>query len=229
MERMESFQELDADALSEYVRRFEESERRQNGEEDDWGELHSLAAGGSGDESSRDDAYMANASPRTDTSEDFMEEQVPRTQSAIGTQPGNANLRDGARESSSEPAAKQLEPQSDGDSLSPEEKALQKGKLAYGCSHYKRRCRIRAPCCGEVFTCRHCHNEAKNAEDVDPKLRHDVPRHEVATVVCMLCETEQPVAQSCKSCSVRFGEYFCEKCRYGAPSLLWIPAVCHLA
>lgn len=29
------------------------------------------------------------------------------------------------------------------------------------CSHYKRRCRIRAPCCGEVFDCRHCHNEVK--------------------------------------------------------------------
>lgn len=29
------------------------------------------------------------------------------------------------------------------------------------CSHYRRRCRIRAPCCNEVFDCRHCHNEAK--------------------------------------------------------------------
>ena len=28
------------------------------------------------------------------------------------------------------------------------------------CQHYRRRCRIRAPCCGEVFDCRHCHNEA---------------------------------------------------------------------
>lgn len=29
------------------------------------------------------------------------------------------------------------------------------------CSHYKRRCKIRAPCCNEIFDCRHCHNEAK--------------------------------------------------------------------
>jgi RING finger/CHY zinc finger protein 1 len=29
------------------------------------------------------------------------------------------------------------------------------------CLHYRRRCRIRAPCCNEVFDCRHCHNEAK--------------------------------------------------------------------
>jgi hypothetical protein len=29
------------------------------------------------------------------------------------------------------------------------------------CQHYRRRCRIRAPCCNEIFDCRHCHNEAK--------------------------------------------------------------------
>jgi len=29
------------------------------------------------------------------------------------------------------------------------------------CSHYRRRCHIKAPCCSEVFDCRHCHNEAK--------------------------------------------------------------------
>jgi len=29
------------------------------------------------------------------------------------------------------------------------------------CSHYRRRCRILAPCCNEVFDCRHCHNDIK--------------------------------------------------------------------
>lgn len=29
------------------------------------------------------------------------------------------------------------------------------------CLHYRRRCSIRAPCCNEVFDCRHCHNEVK--------------------------------------------------------------------
>lgn len=29
------------------------------------------------------------------------------------------------------------------------------------CSHYRRRCKIRAPCCDEIFDCRHCHNESK--------------------------------------------------------------------
>ncbi|XP_071937818.1 E3 ubiquitin-protein ligase MIEL1 isoform X3 [Coffea arabica] len=34
------------------------------------------------------------------------------------------------------------------------------GKMGYGCKHYRRRCKIRAPCCNEVFDCRHCHNES---------------------------------------------------------------------
>lgn len=28
------------------------------------------------------------------------------------------------------------------------------------CKHYRRRCKIRAPCCNEIYSCRHCHNEA---------------------------------------------------------------------
>ena len=31
--------------------------------------------------------------------------------------------------------------------------------------HYRRRCRMVAPCCGEVFWCRHCHNEVKTANE----------------------------------------------------------------
>ncbi|KAM7477825.1 hypothetical protein LguiA_026038 [Lonicera macranthoides] len=31
----------------------------------------------------------------------------------------------------------------------------------FGCSHYRRKCKIRAPCCDEIFDCRHCHNKAK--------------------------------------------------------------------
>ena len=39
------------------------------------------------------------------------------------------------------------------------------GQGSYGCTHYRRRCLIVAPCCGEVFWCRHCHNEAKCANE----------------------------------------------------------------
>ncbi|KAK6129700.1 hypothetical protein DH2020_036566 [Rehmannia glutinosa] len=90
---------------------------------------------------------------------------------------------------------------------------LDKGYLEYGCSHYRRRCRIRAPCCNEIFSCRHCHNEAKNSICVDQKLRHDVPRHLVEKVICSLCDTEQEVQQVCKNCGVCMGRYFCGICK----------------
>lgn len=90
---------------------------------------------------------------------------------------------------------------------------LDKGLMEYGCLHYRRRCRIRAPCCNEVFDCRHCHNEAKNNINVDQKHRHDMPRHEVKQVICLLCGTEQEVQQVCINCGVCMGKYFCETCK----------------
>jgi uncharacterized CHY-type Zn-finger protein len=66
------------------------------------------------------------------------------------------------------------------------------GKMGFGCKHYKRRCQIRAPCCNEVFDCRHCHNEStstlRNIYD-----RHDLVRQDVKQVICSVCDTEQPV------------------------------------
>eukprot|EP01018_Ginkgo_biloba_P022023 Gb_08580 [translate_table: standard] len=102
---------------------------------------------------------------------------------------------------------------------------LDKGYMKYGylyqsftvddsCSHYRRRCRIRAPCCNEIFDCRHCHNEAKNAVDVDPLDRHDIPRHEVQKVICSLCGMEQDVQQVCVNCGVCMGKYFCKACKF---------------
>ncbi|GAB2281499.1 E3 ubiquitin-protein ligase miel1 [Dionaea muscipula] len=87
------------------------------------------------------------------------------------------------------------------------------GKLLYGCEHYRRRCKIRAPCCDRVFTCRHCHNEATSLLS-NVKERHEIARHEVKQVICAICETEQPVAKVCSSCGVNMGEYFCEVCKF---------------
>ncbi|XP_064936013.1 E3 ubiquitin-protein ligase MIEL1-like [Musa acuminata AAA Group] len=81
------------------------------------------------------------------------------------------------------------------------------GKMGYGCKHYKRRCKIRAPCCNEIFCCRHCHNEST-------KDRHEICRFDVQTVICVVCDTEQPVAQVCSNCGVNMGEYFCVVCRF---------------
>lgn len=31
-------------------------------------------------------------------------------------------------------------------------------KKVFGCEHYKRNCKIRAACCGKLFTCSYCHD-----------------------------------------------------------------------
>lgn len=90
---------------------------------------------------------------------------------------------------------------------------LDKGYLNYGCSHYRRRCQIRAPCCNEIFDCRHCHNEAKNSICIDQNLRHDIPRHLIEKVICSLCHTEQEVQQVCRNCGVCMGRYYCGTCK----------------
>ncbi|PWA52980.1 CHY-type/CTCHY-type/RING-type Zinc finger protein [Artemisia annua] len=85
------------------------------------------------------------------------------------------------------------------------------GKMGYGCKHYRRRCMIRAPCCNEVYDCRHCHNEAANMlkRIYD---RHELVRSDVKQVICSVCDTEQPVGRTCTNCGVNMGEYFCDIC-----------------
>ncbi|XP_073009422.1 E3 ubiquitin-protein ligase RZFP34 [Typha latifolia] len=83
-----------------------------------------------------------------------------------------------------------------------------------GCSHYRRGCKIRAPCCGEIFYCRHCHNEAKNSLEIHLRDRHEIPRHEIKKVICTLCSTEQDVQQYCSNCGVCMAKYFCAKCNF---------------
>eukprot|EP00267_Zea_mays_P032981 XP_008667064.2 putative RING zinc finger domain superfamily protein isoform X5 [Zea mays] len=80
-------------------------------------------------------------------------------------------------------------------------------RMGFGCKHYRRRCRIRAPCCGDVFHCRHCHNEST-------KDGHELDRHDVQSVICLVCDTEQPIAQVCCNCGVCMGEYFCAACNF---------------
>ncbi|KAG5124546.1 hypothetical protein JHK82_031283 [Glycine max] len=92
--------------------------------------------------------------------------------------------------------------------------AMEPQILNLGCMHYRRRCKIRAPCCDEVFDCRHCHNEAKNSEEVDAVDRHDVPRHEIKKVICSLCDVEQDVQQYCINCGICMGKYFCTICKF---------------
>jgi len=74
-----------------------------------------------------------------------------------------------------------------------------------GCVHYSRGCKLRARCCGELFSCRFCH-------DLETPS-HAMNRHLVQTVVCCSCDTEQPPGPSCSECGHNFGTYFCAVCR----------------
>ncbi|CAK9263233.1 unnamed protein product [Sphagnum jensenii] len=100
-----------------------------------------------------------------------------------------------------------------GDDL-PQSERLSRGVKNYGCSHYRRRCRIVAPCCNEVFDCRHCHNDIKNVNEALPLKCHEISRHLVKRVICSLCSHEQDVQQVCENCGVCMGEYFCSICKF---------------
>ena len=77
-----------------------------------------------------------------------------------------------------------------------------------GCTHYKRKAQLLAPCCNTFFPCRFCHDEAQT----DPKKAHTLDRHSVITIKCMLCDAEQEKAQTCSSCKDTLGAYWCSIC-----------------
>ncbi|KAF4657423.1 hypothetical protein FOZ61_006279 [Perkinsus olseni] len=83
-----------------------------------------------------------------------------------------------------------------------------------GCEHYKRRCKILAPCCGEWFWCRHCHNEAKMANERDYKKAHELDRTKIEEIECESCFHRQKPAAICEKCGIRFAEYYCDKCKF---------------
>jgi len=93
--------------------------------------------------------------------------------------------------------------------ITPEERVksyifLPDGQKVLGCKHYQRRCKIRAKCCGKLFTCRLCHDAVSN---------HTMNRYQTEEVWCMLCDTLQPVSESCRSCHAQFAKYYCSICR----------------
>jgi hypothetical protein len=81
-------------------------------------------------------------------------------------------------------------------------------KVILGCKHYKRGCKIRAFCCGELFGCRWCHDEI--VKD------HKINRHETEEMFCMHCKTLQPIQQSCRNeeCGKKLGFYYCGICKF---------------
>lgn len=56
--------------------------------------------------------------------------------------------------------------------------------VVLGCPHYRRACKMRAPCCQRLFTCRLCHDQASD---------HTVDREDAKEMLCMRCGTLQPM------------------------------------
>ncbi|CAE5957900.1 unnamed protein product [Arabidopsis arenosa] len=79
-------------------------------------------------------------------------------------------------------------------------------KLIFGCKHYKRSCKLLAPCCNKLFTCIRCHDE-----EVD----HLLDRKQITKMMCMKCMIIQPVGASCSntSCNSSMGKYYCKICK----------------
>ena len=93
--------------------------------------------------------------------------------------------------------------------------ASEEDSLTMGCEHYRRRCKLVAPCCGEVFWCRFCHDEVKDMT-ADPKKNHTLTRQAVREVECGVCGRRQLSAERCvdTECGTVFGAYTCLKCNF---------------
>eukprot|EP00128_Syssomonas_multiformis_P004720 Colp12_sorted_trinity150504_noHs@4307 len=79
-------------------------------------------------------------------------------------------------------------------------------KNILGCRHYRRSCKVKAPCCGMVFPCRICHDEQSD---------HTMDRYQTKEMICMKCNVAQPAAQFCanEACKEQMSAYYCDVCK----------------
>ncbi|XP_022725493.1 zinc finger protein BRUTUS-like isoform X3 [Durio zibethinus] len=81
-------------------------------------------------------------------------------------------------------------------------------KQIFGCEHYKRNCKLRAACCGKLFTCRFCHDKVSD---------HSMDRKATLEMMCMVCLKSQPVGPICitPSCNeLSMAKYYCNICKF---------------
>ncbi|KAK9277135.1 hypothetical protein L1049_006674 [Liquidambar formosana] len=81
-------------------------------------------------------------------------------------------------------------------------------KQVFGCEHYKRNCKLRAACCGKLFTCRFCHDKVSD---------HSMDRKATSEMMCMRCLKIQAVGQICRtpSCGgLLMAKYYCSICKF---------------
>jgi RING finger and CHY zinc finger domain-containing protein 1 len=82
-----------------------------------------------------------------------------------------------------------------------------------GCKHYGRKCSIVSPCCGEIFQCRLCHDDAQYYSESNHVNDHQVDRFDIKEIVCDECDEYQLVSNECVNCKIQFANYFCGVCR----------------
>ncbi|CDO98421.1 unnamed protein product [Coffea canephora] len=81
-------------------------------------------------------------------------------------------------------------------------------KQVFGCEHYKRNCKLRAACCGKLFTCRYCHDEVSD---------HSMERKATVEMMCMVCLKIQPIGPVCSTPSCNgfsMAKYYCSICKF---------------
>eukprot|EP00039_Didymoeca_costata_P030440 m.29560 g.29560 ORF g.29560 m.29560 type:complete len:302 (-) comp8115_c0_seq2:1581-2486(-) len=83
------------------------------------------------------------------------------------------------------------------------------GKMT-NCKHYTRGCSSKAPCCGEFFACRRCHDQATlvGASQCEDEMVAKL----VEVIMCNTCGSEQEPRAFCNNCGVSFAKYFCGVC-----------------
>ncbi|CAN4088160.1 unnamed protein product [Withania somnifera] len=77
----------------------------------------------------------------------------------------------------------------------------------FGCSHYKRNCKLLAPCCKKLFTCIRCHDETTD---------HSLDRKSITQMMCIHCLKIQPIGPFCSTPSCggfSMGRYYCKICK----------------
>lgn len=80
---------------------------------------------------------------------------------------------------------------------------IERTTLYNGCKHYKRLCKIIAPCCKKSYHCQVCHDENE---------KHKVKNDLIKEIICNLCNSKQKISNSCINCKIMFGLYFCKQC-----------------
>jgi len=89
-----------------------------------------------------------------------------------------------------------------------------------GCHHYERACKLRHPVSGNLYTCRLCSEQEREANvtpTTNEKETAPLDRYAVTEISCMKCKTLQPSAQKCinTECDLHekgFAKYFCDIC-----------------